>query len=99
MIDSEAFKKMSYGLYIVSSGNQDKGNGYISNSVFQVTAKPARIAACCHKENFTANVIKETGNFSISILHRDAETSVIDKFGYQSGAETNKLKGMNVEYG
>jgi flavin reductase (DIM6/NTAB) family NADH-FMN oxidoreductase RutF/rubredoxin len=99
MIDVEAFKRMSYGLYVVCSGTQDKGNGYISNSVFQVTAQPAQIAACCHKDNFTSKIIQETGSYSISILHNEAETSVIDKFGYQSGADIDKLKGMNVEYG
>ena len=99
MIDVEAFKRMSYGLYIVSSGNQEKGNGYISNSVFQVTAKPAKLAACCHKDNYTAKIIKETGSYSVSILHNDAETEVIDKFGYHTGKDINKLQGMNVEYG
>lgn len=99
MIDVEAFKRMSYGLYIVSSGDQENGNGYISNSVFQVTAKPAQIAACCHKDNFTAGVIEKKGSFSVSVLHNDAETGVIDTFGYKSGADTNKLKGMHVAYG
>ena len=99
MIDVEAFKRMSYGLYVVCSGNQDKGNGYISNSVFQVTAKPAQFAACCNKDNYTSKIIEKTGSYSISILHNEAETSVIDKFGYKSGADIDKLKGMNVEYG
>ncbi len=99
MIDVDAFKKMSYGLYIVSSGNQENGNGYISNSVFQVTAKPAQIAACCHKDNFTTEIIEKTESFAISILHNDAESNVIDKFGYNSGAEINKMAGMNVRYG
>ena len=99
MIDVDAFRKMSYGLYIVSSGNQENGNGYISNSVFQVTAKPAQIAACCNKDNLTAGIIEKTGSFSISILHNEASTEVIDKFGYQSGADIDKMVGMNVAYG
>lgn len=99
MINVEAFKRMSYGLYIVSSGNQEKGNGYISNSVFQVTANPPQIAACCHKDNYTSKIIEKTGSYSVSILHNDAETSVIDRFGYNSGADIDKLQGMEVEYG
>ena len=31
MINYEAFFKLSYGLYIVSSGNQSSGNGFVSN--------------------------------------------------------------------
>ncbi len=99
MINTEAFKRMSNGLYIVSSGNQNKGNGYISNSVFQVTATPAQFAACCHKDNYTLQFIEKTRHYSISILHNVAETDVIDKFGYKSGRDIDKLKGMKVEYG
>ena len=54
MIDYEALFKISYGLYIVCSGNKKKGNGFISNTVFQVTAEPPRFAACCNKNNYTA---------------------------------------------
>ncbi len=56
MINFEAFFKVSYGLYIVSSGDIIKGNGFVSNSVFQVTAEPPQIAACCNKNNFTAEI-------------------------------------------
>ena len=45
MINFEAFFKVSYGLYIVSSGNSKKGNGFVSNSVFQVTAEPPQIGS------------------------------------------------------
>ena len=54
MIDFEALFKISYGLYIVCSGDKEKGNGFISNSVFQVTAEPAQFAACCNKDNLTS---------------------------------------------
>ncbi len=50
MITVEALFKISYGLYIVSSGDRARGNGFISNTVFQVTAEPAKFAACCNKE-------------------------------------------------
>ena len=52
MIDLNALFKLTYGLYIVSSGNSDHGNGFISNTVFQVTSEPAKFAACCNKNNF-----------------------------------------------
>jgi len=44
MIDFAALFKISYGLYVVSSGTRDEGNGFISNTVFQVTAEPAKFA-------------------------------------------------------
>lgn len=95
MIDLSALFKVSYGMYVVSSGKGKMQNGFISNSVFQVTAEPPQFAACCNKDNYTANIIKETGAFSISVLKQDASTSTIGTFGYKSGRDTEKLKDAN----
>lgn len=99
MIQSEAFSKVSYGLYIVSSGNKNSGNGYISNTVFQVTAEPPRFAVSCNKDNYTAKFISESGAFAISVLHVDADPDIIGRFGYKSGKDFDKLSGMTVKYG
>jgi flavin reductase (DIM6/NTAB) family NADH-FMN oxidoreductase RutF/rubredoxin len=99
MIDFEAFFKISYGLYIVSSGKKDQGNGFISNSVFQVTAEPAQFAACCNKDNYTAGLIRSTKAFAISVLHQDARTQLIGKFGYKTGRDTKKLEGTGFKEG
>jgi len=99
MIQFEALFKISYGLYIVSSGNKDRGNGFISNTFFQVTAEPPMFASCCNKDNYTASVIQETGAFSVSIIHKDTDPEIIGRFGYKSGKDTDKLSGLNVKYG
>ena len=99
MINPEAFFKISYGLYIVSSGNPDEGNGFISNAVFQVTAEPARFAVCCNKDNYTAEVIKKHHVFAVSVLKQDADIKLIGTFGYKSGKDTDKLAGLNIIYG
>ena len=99
MIQFEALFKISYGLYIVSSGNKNKGNGFISNTFFQVTAEPPMFASCCNKDNYTASVIQETGAFSVSVIHKDTDPEIIGRFGYKSGKDTDKLSGLNVKYG
>jgi flavin reductase (DIM6/NTAB) family NADH-FMN oxidoreductase RutF/rubredoxin len=99
MINFEAFFKISYGLYIVSSGKKEKGNGFISNSVFQVTSEPACFAACCNKDNLTAELIKDSKAFAISVLHQDANAQLIGKFGFKSGREINKLSGTDFTEG
>jgi flavin reductase (DIM6/NTAB) family NADH-FMN oxidoreductase RutF/rubredoxin len=99
MINYESLFKISYGLYIVSSGNKDKASGFISNTVFQVTAEPPKFAACCNKNNFTADVIKKTGSFSVSILHKDAAPDTFGRFGYKSGRDFEKMAGINLIYG
>jgi flavin reductase (DIM6/NTAB) family NADH-FMN oxidoreductase RutF/rubredoxin len=99
MIQFEALFKISYGLYIVSSGNKNKGNGFISNTVFQVTAEPPQFASCCNKENYTAGFIQESGAFTVSVLHTDTSPDIITRFGYKSGKDFDKMAGINIRIG
>jgi flavin reductase (DIM6/NTAB) family NADH-FMN oxidoreductase RutF/rubredoxin len=99
MINFEALFKISYGLYIVCSGDKNKGNGFISNTVFQVTAEPAKFAACCNKNNHSADFIKKYGAFSVSILEQNVTPEIIGKFGYKSGKDIDKITGTLVKYG
>ncbi len=99
MINYEALFNISYGLYIVSSGTREYGNGFVSNTFFQVTSDPPKFAACCNKENHTAGVIKSTGSFSVSILQSDASATTIGTFGFKSGKNLNKMEGMDLKYG
>jgi flavin reductase (DIM6/NTAB) family NADH-FMN oxidoreductase RutF/rubredoxin len=99
MINTEALFKISYGLFIVCSGDKARGNGFISNSVLQVTASPIQFAVCCNKDNYTASLIIKKGSFSISILHEDTDPEIFGRFGYRSGKDFDKLRGMNILYG
>ena len=99
MIDLKAFYKISYGLYIVSSGDSSKSGGYISNSVFQVTSEPAKFAVCCNKNNFTSTLIEKTSAFAVSVLHQDSSPEIIGRFGFKSSKDTDKMAGLNLKYG
>jgi flavin reductase (DIM6/NTAB) family NADH-FMN oxidoreductase RutF/rubredoxin len=99
MINFEALFKVTYGLYIVCSGDKNHGNGYISNSVFQVSAEPALFAACCNKKNYTAGLIEKHGHFSVSVLSEHTDIEIFSNFGYKTGKEFKKLEGMDIKYG
>jgi flavin reductase (DIM6/NTAB) family NADH-FMN oxidoreductase RutF/rubredoxin len=99
MINYEALFKVSYGLYVVCSGSKEQGNGYISNTVFQVTSEPPRFATCCSKENHTLGLIQSSGVFTVSVLQINAGPGTIGTFGFRSGKDADKLKGMNLRYG
>ena len=98
MINYEALFKVSYGLYIVCAGDRKEGNGFISNTFFQVTAEPPRFASCCNKNNFTASLIQKHGAFTVSILSKDTPADVIATFGYKTGRYIDKLKDMTLDY-
>lgn len=99
MINFEAFFKVSYGLYVVCSGDKNLGNGFISNTVFQVTAEPAKFAVCCNKNNYTAEFIQRYNAFSVSVLEQNVSSDLIGSFGYKTGKEFDKMAGRSVRYG
>ena len=99
MINYEALFKISYGLYIVCSGDKNKGNGFISNTVFQITAEPAKFAVCCNKKNYTAEFIQRYNAFSVSVLSQNVSSEIIGIFGYKTGKEYDKLTGKKIKYG
>ena len=88
---TEAFFKITYGLYIISAGSGDKKSGYIANTAFQVTSQPPQIAIACNKDNYTSNLIKESKAFSISILKQETTSELIGLFGYKSGKDVDKF--------
>ena len=99
MINYEALFKISYGLYIVCSGDKNYGNGFISNTVFQITADPATFAVSCNKNNYTAGIILKYGVFSVSILSVNASADIFGKFGYHTGQNFDKMAGTALKYG
>jgi flavin reductase (DIM6/NTAB) family NADH-FMN oxidoreductase RutF len=99
MIDYQTLYKMTYGIYVVCSGNSQKGNGFICNSVMQVTSEPPQLAVTCHKNNYSAELIAQSGVLSVSILPQEVSQDIISTFGYQSGRNTDKLKQFNIRYG
>lgn len=92
----KAFHKLSYGLYLVASEYQDKKAGYIANTVFQVTSKPAQLAISCHKKNQTTQVILDSGIFSVSVLKKEVNMKIIGDFGFMSSADIDKFNGINT---
>jgi len=98
-MDIQSFFKVSYGLYIVSSKDGDKLNGHVSNTVFQVSADPARFAIATHKDNLTTDYIRKSKVFSISVLQQDCDLQFLAPWGFNSGRETDKFKGINYKTG
>jgi rubredoxin/flavin reductase (DIM6/NTAB) family NADH-FMN oxidoreductase RutF len=95
----EAFYKLSYGMYIVCSMMDDEAVGYVANTVFQITAEPPRLAISCHKDNKSLQGIMKSGFFSVSVLQQRAEASLIQKFGYKSGRDSDKFAGVMYKTG
>lgn len=92
----EAFLKFTYGVYIVSSSDKDERNAFVANTVFQVTAEPPQLAVSCNKNNLTTGLITRSGKFGISILKQQAGSELIGTFGYKSGRDLDKFRGIQT---
>jgi flavin reductase (DIM6/NTAB) family NADH-FMN oxidoreductase RutF/rubredoxin len=94
-MNTESYFKISYGLYIVTTQSGTQKGGYIANTLFQVTATPPQFAISCNKDNYTADLIKQSGVFGFSVLSEKANPALIGNFGYKSGRDFNKFAGVN----
>ena len=94
-----ALHKISYGLYIVTSGQEGKFNGQIANSMFQVTSNPATVAISINKENYTHELIELSRKFVVSILSEATPMTLIGLFGFKSGRDINKLQNVKTKTG
>lgn len=98
-MDLNALHKLSYGLYIIGSRKGDRLNGQVANTVFQITSEPPAVAVSINKTNLTHEFIKASRVFTVSVLCESTPLSFIGNFGFKSGKDTDKLKGMNYKIG
>ena len=92
----KAFHKLSYGLYIIATELNGKKFGYVGNTAFQITSEPSQILISSHKNNYTTSKILESKKFSISVLKKEVNTSLIGEFGFMSGADIDKFRNIET---
>lgn len=95
-MDIKAFNYIGYGLYVITSFDGKKHNGFISNSVMQISVNPLKVAVSINKQNYSYNVIKQSGIMNVNILTEETPFATFSKFGFQSGREVDKFSGETV---
>lgn len=98
-MNKTAFYKLSYGLYVITSGEAGKFNGQIANTVFQVTSEPPTVAVSINKQNYTHDHILSSRRFAVSILDEATPMTMIGQFGFKCGRDIDKLDGIEVKTG
>ena len=89
-MDKKAFYTLSYGLFVLCAKEGEKNGGCIVNTAIQAATGPEKLTVCVNKENFTAEMIQRTRTFNLSVLSEDAPFSLFERFGFQTGRETDK---------
>ena len=93
-MDKNAFFKIGYGLYVVSTNDGAKDNGMINNTFMQITNEPYEVVVAVNKANYTRELIQKTKAFNVSVLSEDVRFDVIKRFGFQSGRTADKFDGF-----
>lgn len=95
-MDKTALYDLSYGLYVISTEANGIPTGCIANTVFQLTSDPITIAVSLNHNNYTTSCIQNKREFTVSILTEQTDPSLIGRFGFHSGRNTDKYE--NVAY-
>lgn len=98
-MDNNVLKKLSYGMYVVCSKKDNRINGQISNTVFQVANEPLAIAVSISTKNLTHEFITSSGVFTASILSKETPMKFIGQFGFKSGRNFDKFRECKFKLG
>ena len=94
-MDNKALYSLSYGVFMVATKTADgKVNGCITNTCIQCASNPTRVAICCINTNYTCDLIKESGKFTVSMLDQSCTFDTIKHFGMQSGRSVDKMSAL-----
>ena len=96
-MNKNVFRNFSYGVYVVSTLDNNRPTGCIANSIMQITSSPATVAVSMNHDNYTNSCIEASGKFAISILSEDSDPGLIGTFGFQSGKDINKFDTVSYE--
>lgn len=96
-MNPNAFRKLSYGVYVISSWDEGRPTGCTVNSVMQITSEPATVAVSINHDNYTNGCISRSGRFAVSVLSETSDPSIIGTFGFQSGKTVNKFDSVEYE--
>ena len=104
-MNQASLHKLSCGLYLISSQYDGKSSGCIANTLQQVTSSPVQLSITLNKNNYTEQLIEQSGTFNAVVLSQNVDMDVIRHFGFQSGkdiekyeTQDHKVDGCNIPY-
>ena len=96
-MNTKAFYKMSYGLYIIATRYDGKDYGCVVNTLIQITSNPAQMSVAINKENYTSKMIDKAGFFTATPLTVDATMDLIGNFGFKTSKDFDKFYGWGFK--
>lgn len=88
---------LTYGMFAIGTQGQNGPTASIVNTVIQISNSPLTVAVSVNHSNYTNEMIKKNGLFTVSVLSEKTEGKVIGALGYSSGKNTDKLSGISYK--
>ena len=93
-MDEKAMYKLSYGLFVLTAKEDEKDNGCIINTAIQAASEPNQLSICVNKANYTHDMIKRTGKFTVSVLSQSVEFELFKHLASNQGEISISLKHL-----
>lgn len=88
---------LTHGVYVLGVHANDKDNLMTAAWLCQVASSPAMLVVAVSTGHLTADMIKEAGYFTVSVL-KDTQKSTAVACGRVSGRKEDKTKLVETEY-
>lgn len=93
-MDKQVLGQLSYGLFVLTTKSNQKHNGCIINTAFQITEQPCQLCIVVNKSSYSHELLIREKVFNISILNEEADFNLVKHFGFQSGRVSNKFENF-----
>ena len=91
-MDKKAMYKLSYGLFVLTAKEDSKDNGCIINTAIQAASEPNQLSICVNKLNYTHDMIKRTGAFTVSVISQNAALICLNSLASRQAARQTSLQ-------
>ena len=92
----EVFKKLTNGVYIITTKHTDKINGMTAAWVTRVSFVPLLVSISIGTTRFSHELIRNCGVFAVNIL-KEGQVEIGKHFGFQSGKKVDKFATIQYD--
>jgi flavin reductase (DIM6/NTAB) family NADH-FMN oxidoreductase RutF len=92
----ETFRKITNGVYIITTKCGNKVNGMTAAWVTRVSFKPPLVLVSIGKTRFSHELIKKSKVFAVNIL-KEGQIEIGKHFGFRSGKKVDKFATIPYE--
>lgn len=86
-------RKITQGMYVLTTN----GGGCVVDAVSQVSGGDnPLIAVAVMKKNYTNELLKKNGKFTLSVLSKQVNPEIIKTFGFNSSKDINKFENVEI---